>query len=142
MIGYFTDEGDNEVGAFFNPYLESFNRLLKRNLKDKDYGSGLDLILIQYRLEGKYLKLPPDQYKVLAYRKKERSASVVVGVPLDFRRLSDAAKKRFIIDSTLESAILVRVKMLRLGFKKIDFDSLIHDINETAEEFLGLDSST
>lgn len=138
MIGYFTKSGDTEVSSVFGPYRQTFKRIMKKRLADRKYGTGLDLILIQYHLEGKYLELPTKMYKVKSYSKKERALSVVVGVPQGFKELSDIAKRQFIVDTTLESIGLVQEKMLRLGFTEIDFELLIHDINECAKEFLSL----
>jgi hypothetical protein len=138
MIGYFTKEGDVDVGAPFNPYLQSFKRIMKMKVAHKKYGTGLDLILIQYHLEGKYLELPAKMYKVMPYRKKEHSISVIVGVPQSFKDLSDIAKRQFIIDTTVESARLVREKTIRLGFAKINFEMLLRDIVDCTKEYLGL----
>jgi hypothetical protein len=73
MIGYFTKAGDPEVEAIFGPYRQSFRRLLKNKLEGRKYGDGLNLILIQYHLEGRFLQTTPQMFKVLSYRKKEQS---------------------------------------------------------------------
>jgi hypothetical protein len=138
MIGYFTRAGDWRASAAFNSYDLVFGKLLKTRTSKKSFGSGLDLILIQYHLEGEYLELPKDKYKLLPYRKSERSSSVVVGVPKDFASMTNLAKRNFIVETTVESVRLVQKQMLRLGFTEIDFVSLLEDIQECATEYLNL----
>ncbi len=138
MIGYFTRAGNWNVAIGFNPYERVFNNILKRKIEDKDFGIGLDLILIEYTLEGSYLQLPAKPIKVLPYSKKQRALSVVVGVSKEFGNMSDISKRQFIINTTIESVKLVQKKMQRLGFNDIDFKSLLDDIQECAIEYLKL----
>lgn len=138
MIGYFTRAGNVEVAQAFIPYERAFNKILRRKIEGKDFGDGLDLILIEYTLEGGHLRLPAKPIRVLAYSKKERALSVVVGVSKGFSDLPEVAKRQFIVNTTLESARLVQEKMLRLRFTEIDFKSLLGDIQECAVEYLKL----
>jgi hypothetical protein len=139
MIGYFTLEGDVEVGEHFNPYLDGFRDVLKNRFANREYGKELTLILVEYHLEGKQLKSIPDSPIVLPYRKKECSLGVAIGVPRSFKDFSDYEKKKFIIDTTLEAVNLSYKKMSRLGYSKINFDSLINDVKECAMEYLKID---
>lgn len=136
MISYFTRAGDSRVDIAFQPWREGFNQLLKNTVRLKTYGRGLDLILIEYYLEGEFLQLPAKKYKVLPYSKKEHSILVVVAVSKNFAIMDEDSKKRFIIDTTLQSVRLVQSKMKRLGFTKIDFAQLLYDIEQCAKEYL------
>lgn len=137
MIGYFTRAGDSRVGVAFQPWREGFNQLLKKTTGLKTYGKELGLILIEYYLEGEFLPLPAKKYKLLPYSNKERSISVVVAVSKDFAAMDEDSKKRFIVETTIESVRLVQSKMKRLGFTKIDFTQLLDDVEKCAKEYLG-----
>ena len=152
MIGYFTLAGDIDADTPFGAYRQSFAKLVKQRIGDRRYGDGLDLILIKYYLEGKYLhKVSKDypegkylhmvtkDYRVQGYRKKEKSVAAIVYVARSFAIMPETDKRQFIIDSTLEVIRLVHIKMDRLGFKNIDFDRLTADMRECAGEYINLD---
>lgn len=141
MIGFFVLAGDVNVGKTFNLYKEEFNKIVKNFIFGKKYGTGLDILLIEYHLEGKFLKIPEYRYKVNAFRKKESSISVSVYVPTTFEALSDSEKKAFIAHTTLEAIILVRNKMQKSEIIKIDFDSLLHDLKQCSETYIGVSTN-
>jgi hypothetical protein len=138
MVGYFVKAGDLAVDADFSPYSGAFGSLLDKCLAGRDYGDDLVLILIQYHLEGRYLNLPARAYRVMPYRKNERSLSVVVGVPRTFATKSEVEKRRFIVESTLEAIRLAREKMERLGYRDVRLGHLRRDVEACAQEFLSL----
>jgi hypothetical protein len=140
MIGYFEKDGDADVGEGFHPYKEAFNKIIKRNIKPKVYGDGLDLILIEYHLEGRFLPRYEEKYRLKSYRKNEHSIAVVVFVSYEFRQMSDLAKRKFIVDTTIDAVHLVQTKMAKLGFASIDFPQLIADIEECRNEFMNSSS--
>jgi hypothetical protein len=142
MIGYFVMVGDIRVGNVFNPYYVAFNKLVKRNINPKTYGIGLELILIEYHLEGEFLALPEEKYRLKSYRKNERSIAVAVGVSLEFGKMSDIEKRKFIVDTTIVAVRLAQEKMDKLGFVEIDFPQLFADIDKCAIEYMGLSSIT
>ena len=139
MIGYFTLAGDIYADSPFGAYQQSFANLVKQRIGDRRYGDGLDLILIQYYLEGKYLHQVKKDYRVQGYRKKEKSVAAIVWVARSFGNRPETEKRQFIIDSTLEVIKLVHIKMDRLGYKNIEFDRLTADVRGCADEYINID---
>ncbi len=139
MIGYFVLAGDFNAAEPFDLYERSFAKLVKQRMGNRHYGSDLDLILVQYHVEGKFLPQPTKEYRVGGFRKKEKSIGVVVWVARSFKDKLEAEKRQFIVDTTLEVIRLVRTKMDRLGYKNIDFDTLTADVRKCADEYMVLD---
>ena len=142
MIGYFVKAGDIRVDKIFHPYKAAFNKLVKIYIKPKKYGDNLELILIEYQLEGEFLQIPEEKYHLKSYRKNEHSIAVAVCVDLKFGQMSDFAKRQFIIDTTCDAVRLVQEKMGKMGFVDIDFPQLFADIDKCASEYLNLSSIT
>lgn len=118
MIGYFVKSGDAEMGKIFNVYRFSYSDFLKEKLAGKKYSEDLELILIEYHLEGKFLSLPDKEIRVKAYRRNEHSVAVVIGVPQEFVSWTEIEKKKFLITTTLEAVIAVKSNLS----KKTNFD--------------------
>jgi hypothetical protein len=142
MIGYFVKAGDVRVDKIFHPYISAFNKLVKRIIKSKTYGIGLELILIEYHLEGEFLELPKDKYRLKRYRKNECSIAVVVGVGPEFGQMADIQKRKYIVDTTIFAVRLAQEKMDKLGYAEIDFSRLFADIDICASEYLNSSSIT
>lgn len=137
IIGYFIQSGDSEIGDLFVKYHNIYDySFLEKYLGDKNYGSNLDLILIQYYISGKFFDWAQIRPRILNYSKKQRAISVIVGVKKeDFLALSHQQKKQFLVDTTRQAVLDVRV---RLEKKKldIDFDSLLKDLDEINKKYL------
>ncbi len=136
MIGFFVKAGDIQVSQKFDPYRKKFEGIIEKTINNKKYGEGLDLILIEYHLEGKFLEIPDYQYKVCNFRKKERAISVKVYVPSSFELLSGLEKKEFIIKTTEESVILVKKKMAKSDISNFNFDSLLLDLKQCSVTYM------
>jgi hypothetical protein len=139
MIGIFVLAGDTKVSQIFYPYKKIFSEIIEKSLGDKKYGEGIDLILIEYHLEGKFLPLPEYRYKVNAFRKKERSISVNVYVPIEFEAFSDSEKKEFISQTAIEAVTLVMKKTRKSERFSIDFDALINDLTRCSDIYTRLE---
>jgi hypothetical protein len=136
MIGYFVKAGDIRVDQLFHPYKAAFNKLVKQHIKPKVYGESLELILIEYHLEGEFLSLPKEKYRLKSYRKNERSIAVVVNVSLGFGQISDQEKRELIVETTIDAIHIVQEKMVKLGFADINFPQLLADVEKCASEYL------
>jgi hypothetical protein len=136
MIDYFVKAGDIYVGQFFIPYEKEFINIINKNISGNDYGQGLEILLIEYHLEGQFLQIPEERYKVNSYRRKEQSVSVTVYVPETFKLLSELEKKNFIISTTKDAVILVKEKMAKKENMRINFDKLLSDLEECSNNFL------
>lgn len=139
MIGYYLNAGDQEVSDMFSPYVwgkHGLDTLFKKTLSKKNYGRDLDLLLIQYYVEGEFSSYVPAQPKLGNYMKKSKDIAVALGVtPEKFHKRSEFERREFVVDSTLDA--IKRVKA-RLSKKKldIDFDKLIEDVQGVANEYL------
>ena len=139
MIGYFVEAGDPEVSKIFQPYRSSFRNIVQRHIAPNNYGDDLQLILIDYHLEGKFLPFPKQEYRVHSYRRNERSIIVIVGVRRDFGGMSSTENKKFIVDSTFRAVELARDKMRKLSYSKVDFVRLLSDLHVCAQEYFDFD---
>lgn len=140
MIGYFVKSGDKVFSEIFGPCCFAFSEMLEKQLAGKKYSKDLELILIEYHLEGKFLKLPDREYRVKSYRRSERSIAVVVGVTHKFSLFSNVEKKQFIVSTTLKAVTAVKNKLARkTGFDLESVLRLYDDIKECSRSFLELD---
>jgi hypothetical protein len=138
MIGYFVKSGDIDIGHLFSPYCFSFSDLIKEKITGKNYSKDLNLILIEYHLEGRFLELPSEKYKVKSYSTKDLAVAVVIGVPNLFSTWSDSEKKFLIVNTTLEAINLVKNKLSkRRNFDLEGMDRLYTDIKEYSKVFQG-----
>ena len=138
MIGYYLNSGDQEGSDMFSPYVWSkhgLDTLMEKKLSN-DYGKDMDLLLIQYYIEGRfsnYLPVPP---KLGNYMKKSKDITVAVGVTRKlFHDRNEFERREFIVDSTLGAIKLVKERLVK---KKLDinFDKLLQDIKEISQEYL------
>lgn len=136
MIGIFVKAGDPEVGNHFLLYQKEFRDIVHRNVFVNNYGEGIDLILIQFHLEGRFLQIPDEQYKVNYFRKKEKSASVNVYVPMTFQFVTEREKKEFISKTTTEAVLIIKKRMEKKENIHINFDQLLQDLEKSTEEYL------
>lgn len=138
MIGYSIVAWDFNASTPFTAYEHAFAKLLRQRIGEHKYGDDLDLILVQYWVEGQFAPPVAKQYRVQGYRKKEKSVGVIVWVARSFQDKSEEEKRQFIVDTTLEVIRLVRIKMDRLGYKVIDFDRLTTDVRKCADEYINI----
>ncbi|NTV35879.1 MAG: hypothetical protein HGA53_02905 [Anaerolineaceae bacterium] len=136
MIGYFVKAGDVDAGQHFLPYKNEYSNLINKNISGNDYGQGIEILLIEYHLEGQFLQIPEERYKVNSYRKKEQSISVTVYVPETFKLLSELEKRNFIISTTKDAVLLVKEKMAKKENININFDKLLSDLEKCSNNFI------
>jgi hypothetical protein len=137
MIGYFVKAGDLEVGHIFNPYRFAFSTMLDEKLAGKNYSKDLQLILIEYHLEGKFLAFPGEDYKIKPYREKEHSIGVVIGVPYKFLVWPDIEKKKFIVNTTLRAITIVKDNLSQKeNFDLEGITRLYTEVEEYSKAFL------
>lgn len=138
MIGFFTIIGDSDTGNNFLYYVKEFSKIIKNIISEDYYGQDISLILIEYRLEGKFLKIPNEQYKFVSYRKRERSIGIVINVPLAYQTLSEIMEKEFIIITSTNAVRLARDTMNKKGYSNFDFERLLADLEKCSNTFLSL----
>lgn len=113
-----------------------FGLLIKRKIRNKDYGDALDLLLIKYYVEGKFSRYLPHEPKVNNYMSKSKDISVDIVVTKElFHDCNEFERREFIVDSTLNAVKLVRDKLKKKKLD-IDFEVLINDLKEVSEEYL------
>lgn len=138
MIGYFIKAGDPETGEMFRPYIGTpygLGQRLKR-IENKDYGTGMDLLLIQLYVEGKFPIFGPEQLKVRNYSTKEKA--IVVAIPVNrssFHDVGEIERRQFLVNSTLNAINAVRARLQKRKLD-IDFDTLYRDVQEIGQEFI------
>ncbi|MFA6096301.1 MAG: hypothetical protein WC788_01580 [Candidatus Paceibacterota bacterium] len=137
MIGYFIETWGPEIGNIFDKYIDEYKNIyIKKYIRNKHYGKGLELLLIRYRISGKFRKYEEIKPEVLNYSKKNNDIGVVVRVKAeDFLALSDQQKKQLLADTTKQAVLDVRKKLEK---KKLDinFDQLLKDLEEVNAKYL------
>ena len=136
MIGYFIQAGDVNVDEKFSPYVWPYRNIIHQNIKGKDYGIGLKLIVIEYILEGKFIAFPEKRIYLTPVRKKEQALSVRIGVTKAFGNWNDLDKKKFIVNTTNEALQLVRDSLLKKGYADFNFAQLLSDLAQCATQYL------
>ena len=138
MIGYFIKSGDASVSKMFTPYVwreSGFATQLDRALWGKNYGEGLDLLLIQYYVEGRFPVFGPSQLKVKNYSAKDKDIAVAIPVKRsEFHEVSETQRRRFIVSSTLNAIEAVRTRLYSRKLN-VDFDELYADVERVGKYF-------
>lgn len=137
MIGYFVKSGDTDVHTVFHPYINELREIVGRRISNNIYGEGLELILIEYHLEGQFLPMLEKRVRLLPYRKSEQAIATIVGIPKSFADMPEIEKKKLLTETTIESVELVKSRMIKKGFTKIDFPRLMDDLQKCVNEYLG-----
>jgi hypothetical protein len=137
MIGYYISCSE-EVCDIFKPYVwdkHGLDTLMKNKLAG-DYGNDMELLLIQYYVEGKFSNYLPAQPKLGNYMKKSRDIVVAIGVPREsFHDRNEFERREFIVDSTLNAIKLVKERLIKKKLD-VDFDKLTKDVREVSREYL------
>jgi hypothetical protein len=138
MVSYFVKAGDVRADVLFNDYLWGARGLgaMLKPLTQKNYGEGLKLLLIMYYVEGQFEVFGPEYMKLLNYSTRNRDIAVKVAVrKVDFHYVSDARRREFVLNTTLEAIELVRARLekRKLG---IDFVALRRDVEMVGREFV------
>lgn len=130
IIGFYLASGDPEAGDSVLPYLWKAHSLQEalEQVVGNNYGPGLNLVLFQFYVEGRFgLKLP-ERIQVGRYSPKEKA--IAVAVPLrrsDFHDQPEQGRREF-----LASAVSVGIegveKRLRRRFPDFDFPRLQQDV--------------
>lgn len=138
MISYYIKASD-EICDIFIPYVwkrYGLGQLIEDYLANKKYGNDLNLLLIQYYVEGKFSSYLPESPKVGNYSTKNKDIAVAIGVTRDiFHDRNEFERREFIVDSTLKAVELVKARLTKKKLD-IDFDSLIRDVKELSDIYL------
>jgi hypothetical protein len=139
MIGYYISCGDTEVCDVFTPYVgmeKGISTQIDAVLKKENYGNDMQLLLIQYYVEGRFSNYLPSQPKLGNYVKKNKDIAVAIGVTREqFHSRNEFERREFIVDSTLSAIKLVKERLLKKKLD-IDFNRLIDDVQEITVEYL------
>jgi hypothetical protein len=138
MIKYFIKSGDPRVGAMFVPYIAGPSGMMKFTdlLRDKNYGDGLTLLLIQFYVEGQFPIFGPAELKVRNYSTKNKDIAVTIPVtPSQFHEVSEAQRREFVLKSTLDAITAVEHRLQKRHLN-IDFDLLRHDVESLGQAYL------
>jgi hypothetical protein len=130
MIDYFIKVSTGESGDIFRKYVWSFRKLINEYINITKYSDDVDLLLIEFSMEGKFIEYPKKEIRFRSYRLKEKSAAVTVGVRKEFIEWTDNEKKQFIITSTLNSIELARNALRKKGLDISGFPRLLVDLND------------
>ena len=139
MIRYFLSTGDEIVSNIFTPYVwkeHGLGTLLDKEIKNKNYGKDLELLLIKYYVDGKFNVNEPRSPKVSNYSKKNKDIAVdIVVTPELFHNKNEFERREFILDSTMNAVKLVKDKLTK---KKLDinFDELLLDAGLVGNNYL------
>jgi len=139
VIKYFGKMGDECVSNLFSSYLwkeKGLDRLLDEEIGNKRYGIDLELLLIQYYVEGEFDPNGPEHPKVSNYSKKNKDIAVAISVTKSlFHNRDEFARREFIVDSTINAIKLVKDKLIKKKLD-IDLDLLIADVKEISKKYL------
>ena len=138
MIGYFIKSGGGAPTRTFEEYVwgpRGFDKLIER-LKERNYGTDMKLLLIQYYVPGDFEVFGPDKLTVRRYTSKSKDIAVAITVPTkEFHyAMNEPQQREYVVNTTLDSVRAVRD---RLGTKKLDinFAQLIEDVQQLGKEF-------
>jgi hypothetical protein len=126
MIGYFVISGDSQINNVFQSYKNIYNDILKNVTSGRFYDDNIDIILIEYHIQGEFLKVESQELKLKPYRKSEKSIAVIVPVNEDFLSMNELQRRCFIANTTLEAVKMTIEYLLR---KKIAGDEIKNIIN-------------
>ncbi|MGZ3821556.1 MAG: hypothetical protein ACXVB6_13245 [Mucilaginibacter sp.] len=130
--------GDENVSDIFTPYIwnkHGLGTLIKNKLKG-NYGNDLELLLIQYYVEGRFSSYLPISPKVSNYMKKSKDIAVAIGVPkILFHDRSEFERREFIVDTTIQAIKLVENRLSKRKLD-IDFEELLKDLQTIEKEYL------
>jgi len=140
IIGYFLVGGGDDKGDDIRMYIwkrKGFSRFLSKHVYGNAYGKDLELLLIQYYVDGP-LKAPnmPIKAKIRNYSNKNKDIAVAFPVTPDrFHDAEEPERRRFVVGTTLDAIDLVET---RLGKRKLDIDfaRLRSDVFTASQEFL------
>ena len=135
MVGFFIKVSTGESGDVFRKYVWSFRKLIKENININKYSDDVDLLLIEFTMEGKFVKYPKKDIRFISYRVKEKSAAVAVGVRKEFIEWTDHEKKQFIIASTLDSIELAKNAFIKKGLDIRGIPRLLVDLKECIDKY-------
>ncbi|QKJ30358.1 hypothetical protein HQ865_11510 [Mucilaginibacter mali] len=137
MIGYYISCSD-EVCDMFKPYVwgkHGIDTVMKIELSN-DYGTDLNLLLIQYYVEGKFSNYLPIEPKLGNYKKDSKDITIAIGVTRKgFHEKEEFERREFVVDSTLLAIKLSKNKLFKKKLN-IDFDKLLNDVKRVADEYL------
>ncbi len=138
MLGYFIKASKAESGEVFAKYVWAFRNLFYKKIEITKYSEDLNLLLIEYTVEGKFIDYPKKDFRYISYRVKEKSSAIEVGVKKEFIDWSDKEKKDFIISTTIKSIDIVEHKLIKKGLDVDGFLLLLVDLNDCIEEYKSL----
>lgn len=137
IIGFFIYSTNEIIADEFSDYLYGNNgidTLIEHNLKNS-YGSGVNLILVSYFIDG--IKEKIDRQKRLSSLDKEKSIAVHIHVQIsDFHMKNHIERKNFIVTSILEGINDVENKIGTKDNVNIDFDILKADFEKISAAYL------
>jgi hypothetical protein len=88
----------------------------------------LNLLLIQFHVEGQFMILGSAELKVRNYSTKNKDIAVVIPVtPSRFHEVGEVQRREFVLQSTLDAITAVE-RRLHKRHLNIDFDLLRHDV--------------
>ena len=141
IIGFFKylrEEYDED----FKPFTRSLSSVLELGLKDT-YGTGLDLLLIQYYFDGEVNECFEWLRPVSNYNKKDKSISARFVVRhKDFHDCTGEKRKIYLRNTVLTSIELVKQRLIKNKNVAIDFDLLFEDAKNILDNWLIEDMRT
>jgi len=138
MVGYFVSSGDVQGGNLFADYIWGTHGLstMLKPLTQKNYGEGLQLLLVKYFVEGQFPVHLPEHMRLRNYIARDRTIAVDVAVrKVDFHYAGDMRRREFVLKTTLEAIELVRARLAKRKLD-IDFDALRQDVERAGGEFV------
>jgi hypothetical protein len=132
LFGYFIKAGDDKVSELIAPLIWGREGILSllESVSKKDYGRDLELVLIQYYVEGEFPVHGPEEMKVGRYSSKEKNIAVAITVHKhNFHNLERNDRKDFVSKTSLDAfeAVAKKLSKRKLYF---DFENWINDIKE------------
>jgi len=138
MIGYFVKSGDISMSQKILPYIKEISRIISDRM-DSNYGQGLNILLIKYYLEGKYLAIPNEEYRIENYREVDHSLSIVFYIPKKLISYSAFEMKNTIIQTSFLAIQMAKEKIENEKIFDVDFKKILFDYKICAELFLTKD---
>jgi hypothetical protein len=119
----------------FSPITYSLSSALEMGLKDS-YGTGLNLLLIQYRFDGDVNEFPKWTKPISNYNKKEKSIAVRFIVRhKDFHDCTNDERRQYLSTTILKAIELTSERLSNNKNVDIDFNLLNNDAKNILDKW-------
>jgi hypothetical protein len=140
MVKFFLKAGDSQVSDEFTPYLwgkQGLGTLVEAYVNTRHYGAGMNLLLLQVYVEGRFEVNGPPHVKVGNYSKVREETSAAFTIRReDFQDRSDQQRKDLLSAMVCQAVAAVQRKQAKKA-PQYDFQALFERVVSATEKYRG-----